>query len=572
MIRLISAVLLTAAAVAQQVEAPRMARVSGRVVNQAGEPVRRAVVKLLGNAIYSQTANAEGVFVLDQVQPGAYSLVASGSGYAVQKYGAEGPLVQHCPNYESVAGRTGNPVSMQYVRRCTAGAPGATLSLAAGQELKDLRIKLTPNATISGRVLNQDGEPVRGWSVELVKVKPIGGEQTGVLQSSTNVDGEFALANAVPGRYYLYASKGVVPNMMAGLIQDRQKKALPEIDLPTYYPGGAAIGRTAPIEVKPGDELSGLIIHLRRGRVYAIRGRVVAAPNSGVGDQSLTLASKDWPSGLVMDRFTMVYVDGSFEFRDLTPGAYVITGGLASSKLGVAPLYMRAEVNVTSSDIEGLTLTAVPTLELRGTMRLEDGKRAGGWPTIGWREVGGNLSFGATPDEKGAFALRNRISLSKYVVSLSSVPDGIYVKSIRYGGQDVLRAPLDLTGGAAGSLDIVLSSKVATITGAVKNAKDEPVAGVVVSVWPGTPLLLGGVVRTASTDQKGAFEITDLGPGEYFAAAWEEVDSDFLEVHEFLARFRDVSTAVRLEEGGQAHAELTPITKERVAAEAAKLP
>jgi hypothetical protein len=229
---------------------------------------------------------------------------------------------------------------------------------------------------------------------------------------------------------------------------------------------------------------------------------------------------------------------------------------------------MRAEVNVTGSDIEGLTLTAVPTPELRGTMKLEDGKRAGGWPTIGLREVSGNLSFGATPDANGAFALRNRISSPKYVVSLSSLPDGIYVKSIRFGGQDLLRAPLDLTGGATGTLDIVFSSKVATITGSVKNAKDEPVAGVVVSVWPRTPLLLGGVVRTASTDQKGAFKITDLGPGDYFAAAWEEVDPDFLEAPAFLARFQNMSTAIRLEEGGQAHAELTPITKERVAAEA----
>jgi hypothetical protein len=268
-----------------------------------------------------------------------------------------------------------------------------------------------------------------------------------------------------------------------------------------------------------------------------------------------------------MDRSTSVFADGSFEFRDLTPGAYVITGGLAYSNLGTAPLSMRAEVNVTSGDVEGLILTAVPTLELRGTMRWEDGKKAEDWPHIALRDVSRNLSIAAVQGENGAF--RSRVSSTKYVMSLTSVPGGTYVKSARYGDQDLLRAPLDLTGGAAGSLDIVLSSKVSTITGSVKNAKDEPVAGVVVSVWPRTPLLLSGeVVRTASTDQNGAFELTDLGPGDYFAAAWEEVDPDFLQVPKFLARFQSTSTAIRLEESGQAHAELTPITKERVAAEA----
>jgi len=46
------------------------------------------------------------------------------------------------------------------------------------------------------------------------------------------------------------------------------------------------------------------------------------------------------------------------------------------------------------------------------------------------------------------------------------------------------------------------------------------------------------------------------------------VGPDFLEAPEFLARFQNTSTAIRLEEGGQAHAELTPVAKERVAAEA----
>jgi hypothetical protein len=238
--------------------------------------------------------------------------------------------------------------------------------------------------------------------------------------------------------------------------------------------------------------------------------------------------------------------------------------------MGAAPpMFTRKELTVSSADVEGLTLATFPEIDLSGTVTLEGGK-PGGWPRIWVRELEGSLTDAAEPDSTGAFRFSRRIAPTTYVVNLLQLPAGTYVKSIRYGSQDALHSPLDLTGGVAGTLDVVLSSKVAMIAGTVKNAKDEAVPGVVVSVWPRTPEVAGGV-KSGSTDQNGNFEIPDLGPGDFFVAAWEDIDPGLVEYPEFLARFQNEAGAVTLEEGARANADLKLIPRERIASEAVKL-
>ena len=565
--------LLCVSAMAQQAETPKTARVAGRVVSLAGEPVRRPIVKLLGARILTQTADAEGGFAFENVAPGSYTLIAFRRGFSAQKYGAPAPLVQDCEYVESIADASITPIALLNLQRCIARAPGIALSLDAGQEMKDLNIRLTPQATISGRVTNQDGEPVPKWDVRLMKIVYARGvrQLQGNVSTRTDPDGNFAFGNVAPGRYYLCALD-MMSNMFADLNAERQGKAPPEADLATYYPSEAEAARAAPIDVKPGADLRAVDILLRRAQVYSIRGKVVAPPNSGVGDQILTLSAVGAPAASWREVSARVYPDGAFEFHKVAPGAYVVSGGRAWGNTGAAPpMFTRKEVTVSSADVQGLTLEMLPELSLSGTVTLEGGK-PGDWPGIWLQASEGSRSGGyAEPDSTGAFRFSRNVAPSTYVVNMLHQPSGTCVKSIRYGNQDALHSPLDLTGGAAGNLDVVLSSKVATITGTVKNAKDEVVAGVVVSVWPRVPEMAGGV-KSGSFDQKGNFQILDLGPGDYFAAAWEDIDPGLVEYPGFLARFQNEAVAVTLEEGGRASVDLKPIPRQRVASEAAKLP
>jgi protocatechuate 3,4-dioxygenase beta subunit len=575
-VRAFSVALLIAGAVAaQQVEAPKTARVTGRVVSESGEPVRRAAVKLLGRINPTQSTDGEGAFVFENVPAGAYVLIALRRGYSVQKYGATTPLVRDCygQNLGAIEEQNPNPIGISIARRCIERAPGTTLSLAAGREITGLVIQLTRQGVVSGRVLDRDGEAVPRWRVQAMKVVYDRGvrrleDRTG---AGTDTDGNYSIDYLPPGRYYLRAVNMIAHNF-AGLSQDRTGKAPLEADIATYFPSELDASRAVPVDVTPGADLRGLDIVVHREQVHSIRGAVVVPVNGGQpGNRIVTLTQKGGVNTTADRRDAMVQADGSFEFRSVEPGGYFINAGLVGYNGAAPDLFAKQEVTVSVSDVDSVRLALTPGFAITGTVKVED-ETSGTWPSISLREVEGSRTTGLVNiDSKGAFTFTGKAAPSRYLVNLRALPPGTYVKSIRYGNQDALHSPLDLTGGATGRLAIVLSSKVGSIVGTVKNAKDEAVPGVVVSVWPRTPEVAGGV-KSGSIDQNGNFEIPDLGAGDFFVAAWEDIDPGLVEYPEFLARFQNEAAAVTLEEGARANADLKLISRERIASEVAKLP
>lgn len=554
--RLSAVLLIGAIAFAQPAAAPRTARVGGRVIRQTGEGVRRATVTLLGAKRYTGTTDADGVFAFDGVAPGTYALIAQRVGYASQKYGATGPLVRHCVGVDGPVSHGLYPAEKEdaaaVYRQCIEHAPGTMLSLAADQEMQDLVISIAQHGVISGKVLNQDSEPIQG-GVAGMKVSYERGVRRLELVSSVLIgpDGEYTVDDLPPGRYYLRAT------IISRTSLPGEGKASPDADVATYYPGESDISKAGPVEVRPGEELSGVDILVRRVRVFSVRGTVASEGNIRV-----ELNPKK-PN--VASRRSSLAVNGVFEFRDVEPGEYVIS----STRMPTAQtLLRRQDVVVSAADVEGVHLEPVQGIAVSGTVKVE-GVNPGTSPTVGLTA----FDTGSGPakfDSKGAFTFSTNVAPSIYEVRLGA-PPGTYVKSIRYGRQDALRGTLDLTGGAAGSLDIVLSSKVAAITGKVTNASGDAVPGALVTAWPGSPELTGGV-KTASTDQNGNFEIADLGPGGYFVAAWEDIEPGLAEYPGFLGRFKDSAVTIKLEEGGAASADVKLVPRERIASEVAELP
>ena len=186
-------------------------------------------------------------------------------------------------------------------------------------------------------------------------------------------------------------------------------------------------------------------------------------------------------------------------------------------------------------------------------------------------ENGPGTSSTAQVKEDGTFRFSG-VGLSTYAVNLASLPPGTYLKSARFGGQDVLHTPIDTTSGAGGTLELVLSSKAATFTGSVQNDKGEASVGVMVTLWPKTPdASPTGGVRVAYTDQSGALKLQSLAPGDYYIAAWEGLDPGLGQSADFLNHFTSEATAITLAEGGQESRDLKPVAADKVAVEVAKL-
>lgn len=114
--------------------------VSGRVMSAAdGAPLRSARVGLIDTnerqhqQVYATTTDNQGHFELNQIEAGLYEFFASHVGYLEQQYKAKGT------------------------------EDGAMLSLIPGQEVSDVLFRLVRAGVITGRVLDDSGEPI--WAL-----------------------------------------------------------------------------------------------------------------------------------------------------------------------------------------------------------------------------------------------------------------------------------------------------------------------------------------------------------------------------------------------------------------------
>jgi len=561
----------------------KKARLEGMVLSLNGEAVRKATVRLQGSAIqpgqppstYSETTDNEGKFAFEDVPAGRYSLTSEKPGFVTSRYGARSNT-----------------------------SPGTQLTLAEGTEMKNLSIKMTPQGVIAGKVLDQDGDPVATAQVQIMRYAYARGRKqlqpTGA--ATTNDLGEYRAGNLQPGRYYISAS-----DRRGALIITPDRPGRPnagqEGNITTFYPNGTDAASGVPVDVAAGGEMRGVDIRLRKAKVYTVRGKAVDA--SGVPSQAIVafMKKEDSSGGFVGalngGGINQLRPDGTFEFRGVVPGAYVLQvlqGASVNGSPG-ANVTGRVEVTVADANIDNLVLPMGPGPEITGTVSLEGGDivallkpaqnapaaaSVGNLPVpfpprfmLSLNDTAGGVSV-STPNaqvkDDGTFRF-NAVGTSKYLLNAVILPQGTYLKSARYGGQDVTHAAIDTTSGAGGTLELVLSSKSADLAGSVQNDKGEALAGVIVTMWPKTPdgTPTGGA-RQASTDQNGGYKFQGLAPGDYLVAAWEELEPGLTTSTDFLVNFNGNATAIKLSEGGHESRDLRPVPSDKIAVEMAKLP
>jgi hypothetical protein len=541
-----------------------LARVEGHVLDQAGQPVRKATVRLTGNpppvngratrsTTYVEVTDANGAFTVDQLAPGSYILSAQKPGYTP-------------------------------VRNGTAQFPN--FNLAAGQVKKDTEVRLVQQGVISGRVMDRDGDPVVGAQVQALHVQYNGARRllTPSTTASTDDQGNFRIANVEPGRYYPMVddTRRVAGFNIAG--DERRGPSAQETDIATYYPNSPDFSGAVAVDVGAGREAQGINIRMLKGRVYSARGKVIVGKNGAQIQASLTFIPKSAGIAVANGRLsTPVQQSGIFEVHGLLPGTYTVqaqqqTTMMRSADGGVtstSTLGGRTELIVGNNDVDNLLLTLNPLPEITGIIRTEDGRpfsANGGRITLTDAEevFGGSPSALINPD--GTFKLQN-VQLTRYAVIVNPLGQEMYVKSIRFGGQDGTKAPIDMTSGAGGVMDIVVSTKAAQVSATVHPNNNEIVSGLPVSLWLKSPGALDPVIgRFYRTGPDGVVKLVGVPPGEYYIGVWEDVDANLIRYPDFLSKFNDSAQLIRLAEGDKVTADLTVIPKTKIAAEVAKLP
>jgi len=530
--------------------------VSGTILSLTGGPVKKATVRLsLADppldqrpTSYSGTTDDGGKFTIEDVQPGNYTLQASKTGFLSNRYGARTP-----------------------------SAPGAIISVAEDADVENLEIKLTPQGTVSGRITDQDGEPVPHAWVFLIHAVYVNGKKQDT-HNRVNADslGVFTFSNVSPGRYVLNAQPiQKAPGLEPGIS-----------DLQTYYPSvldqADAAADAAAIEMRPGARVDGINVRLIRGKSYYVRGKVTfnGAPVTAPLSIIVTNPGKFSSWGCRVR-------DGSFVMNEQTPGVFTmeVLGGNAPEPL--RGLVGRMQFTISDSDVN-VVFPLQQGVEVSGRLDAdgEDWQSrfspGGGAPSDAsapiprptirltsaqWR----NGSTSGRANDDGAFQLSPAIP-DDYLLDVAGLPKGSYVKSVRYGSGGASQGPLRVESSAA-KLEIEISSKGASINGVLRGDKGEPLAGYVVSAWPKTPNLWSAShgVQFKTSDQRGMFEISGLAPGKYYVAAFEEIESGLRQYPGFLVKFADRAESVDLSEGSQATADVKAIPKDVIASQVQKL-
>ena len=512
--------------------------IAGTVVKLAdSEPLRRARVILWSaddrTRRISVLTDPAGHFKLKGIEPGHYHLNVNRAGFVAQEYGQKKPQ-----------------------------DPGALLTLRSGQEMKDLLFRLIPSAVIAGKILDEDGEPLPEISVSALRQTYLEGKPSLVTEATAQTDdrGEYRLFGLSPGRYFVSAVVSTWGRFSRGdEVEDAQPSQQGYVKM--YYPGTPDAAKATAISIKEGEEIPSVEIFMRQVVVYRVRGHVYNQITHKAGAQTNIFLmpktkSREWGGG--EQRSFVQKQDGSFELADVLPGSYVLAAfwfDEGRSHTATIP------IEVGNADVEGVSIAITPGSDVNGRIIWN------GTPSLDQDE----LSVMAESPDTLNFAGNARVT-SDNVFVIKGVGDGTYmarvwgqgkdcyIKDVQYAGSSALESGFAVKGGAAGTLEITVSSRGARVQGTVADSDGLRAVGVrVVLVPEPSRRTQSTLFKEQTTDQYGHFELRGIAPGDYKLFSWEEAESGAWEDPEFLKPFEGTGEKITLQEGDQKTINLTAI-------------
>jgi protocatechuate 3,4-dioxygenase beta subunit len=522
------------------------ATISGIVTDAAtGQPLKKAQLMLRntqpGNGRFQRpevvTTGVDGRYAFT-VDPGQYRLAANRNGYVQQAYGQK-----------------------------DARRPGTILTLTEGQELKSIDFRLVPGGVITGRVVDEDGEPMSNVNVQLLRATYFEGERRlepagGNARSDDR--GEFRIFGLAPRRYYVSAMRRggfEMGPMMLTVGEDGQpltRGSNAEGYATTYYPGTTDMTSAAPLEVRAGEEQR-VNFTLVPTRVVKVSGRVIGADGQPVKQGFTNLVSHT--GGFGQGNFAPVQ-NGRFEIHGVVPGSYSLVAGSRDED----PEGGQRDVEVVDNDISDLVLNLTNGRDIRGTIKFVD--FSGKQPEVNVSLIPKRsvMFFGAASasvKEDSSFTLKD-VFAQDYQTIVSGIPPDAFLKSVRVGDAETLITGFN--GAKAGNMQIIVSGRAAVIQGTVTDRAGNPFPGATIVLNSTRPLprMRGSSsTPTVSADQNGHFIFRGLAPGDYKLSAWEEIEEEEYSAPEFATRSGGLLTSVKVSEGDAVTADLKLISSEQ---------
>lgn len=523
--------------------APKTASIAGTVIKEAGsEPIKKVLVQIVaenqkegGN--YTASTDADGGFRVDGVEPGRYRIFFERTGFvAVNERGTKADI--------------------------------NIFTVKPGQTLDNLTFRMLPTAVISGRITDEDGDPMANVSIVAKMERPGKVNRENVGTTGTNDLGEFRLSGLFPGRY-------IVAAMPPADIRDYETLAKPSsaVDaadvqtakhpdtryLTTYYPGTFDAAQASIVALKAGDDMP-VNLTLLQSRTYRVRGIITGIVAGEKPVIEMRSKSGDSNHANSVD----VGADGQFEIRGVSPGTYSL---MATAGTESHSLFAREDIVVAAGDVEGVKLSPSPSFTMSGHIRVE------GTSTASITQYAVNLRPARSPENSSIYISQDVFGTNAAVDRLGNFewgnvirgnylvqvfggdrPGGFFLKSAKMGGQDITTGFL---AGGPTTVELVVSYNGGSVEGKVIEKEgdadgDHPAANATVVAVP-EEKYRNQSERFASgaTDQYGHFSIRALAPGSYTFYAWQDVDENVYSDPDFLKSQESDGKLIKIEENSR---------------------
>lgn len=488
---LLAAALLAAGtaspATAQEPEPPRTGpdpshgTISGRVVDDTGAAAAGACVSSQPTSGYLSGGYVTGYADSE----GRYTLSVPAASYALRISSCSSPIVY----------------AMTFRGGVDRAADSEPVAVAQGQtSLVDL---VAPrSASISGRVLFDDGSPGAGQCVRVVGSRM----PDDTPSSRTADDGSYTVEGVAPGPRRVHFGDCTGPDATNG----------------QWYRDAVGYDTATPLEVAAGSTLSGIDGAVRRQGV--LHGRVLDEQGEPVVGACAQV--KSLISGFI-GRSGCTDAEGRWSVRDLRPSSYkiLITRGGGEAHADLVPRWypgvpdeLAAAPVLVSPDVELPTLDVTLPRGGRLSGRVTD---LTGQPLVGACAavvpVRGSGSETALTAADGSYTIRG-IDAGAYYVHARRCNAGNWAPQWFGTSQDVRPTTSGLQvqlGGEVAGIDIALEPG-ARITGRVVDTAGAPLPGLCAQAYGGSGQ------EDASTDADGRYTLVGLPTSGSFYVSWRD--------------------------------------------------
>lgn len=478
------------------------ATIRGQVVDTNGIALTRAFIRLfpdnVARALHTVRGDRDGGFEFTGLAPGVYHIMVTVTGYSIE--GGE-PLVADLPML----------------------GLGERVVISPQHQNDSIRVILRRRGTVSGRISDERGDPVEGARVQLLKAEYRGGARrlvdTVYESRSTDDRGEYRLYGIARGSYVVSVSVGGVATF-----------GLPGYGR-SFFPGARDSDNARFITVN-GDDQVGIDVPLMRENTFRVAGHIVTANGEpfarGHVELRQRVASIERPVDIPRD--AELLSGGAFEFPNVPRGRYLVVADRGRLNQATEGEFGISPVTVSDSDITNVFLSMSAGSTVTGRIVFE----ADGGPD---RPLPSSLNLSPVPVEadasprlvahaeirddwtfvisglNGARRLLLLESPSNWMLSEVRV-DNIVVtdQALAFGRREQ----------SLSNVEVVLTDRITSVNGFVRNGSGAPAAAVHVIVFPSEPWLRfqgSRYLRTTTTTKDGSFELRGLPPGTYRAAA-----------------------------------------------------